>query len=65
MDNSNSMREIYDFSKTLVAGNSDLIIKIRFNGQAIKFIVRENIKISSIFISNITKINDVRSLSFT
>ena len=65
MDNSNSMREIYDFSKTLVTGNSDLIIKIRFNGQAIKFIVRENIKISSEFISNITKVNDVRSISFT
>ena len=65
MDNSNNMREIYDFSKTLVPGNSSLIINITFNGQAIKFILKENIKISSELISNITKVNDVRSISFT
>jgi DNA polymerase III alpha subunit len=64
MDNFNNMKEIYSFSKTLFAGNSSLIINIQLNGQAIKFIVKENIKISSELISNITKINNVRSISF-
>jgi hypothetical protein len=64
MDNFNNMKEIYSFSKTLFVGNSSLIINIQLNGQAIKFIVKENIKISSELISNITKINNVRSISF-
>ena len=46
MDNFDNMKEIYNFSKTLFAGNSSLIINIHLNGQAIKFIVKENIKIS-------------------
>jgi len=64
MDNFNNMKEIYNFSKTLFPGNSSLIINIHLNGQVIKFSVKENIKISSELISNITKINNVRSISF-
>jgi len=64
MDNFNNMKEIYNFSKILFPGNSSLIINIHLNGQAIKFSVKENIKISSELISNITKINNVRSISF-
>ena len=57
-------KAIYDSSTNLVPGNSNLIINLSSKAQIIKFVVKENIKISSELISNITKINNVKSINF-
>ena len=64
IDDVQSIKAIYDTSTNLVAGNSNLIINFSFKGQIIKFIVKENIQISSELISNVTKINNVKSINF-
>ena len=64
IDDVQNIKAIYDSSTDLVAGNSNLIINLSSKGQIIKFVVKENIKISSELISNITKINNVKSINF-
>ena len=58
------VKRIYDTSTNLAPGNSNLIINLSSKAQIIKFVVRENIKISSELISNVTKINNVKSINF-
>ena len=64
IDDVQNIKAIYDSSTDLVAGNSNLIINLTSKVQIIKFVVKENIKISSELISNITKINNVKSINF-
>ena len=64
IDDVQVIKRIYDFSTSLVPGNSNLIINLSSKSQIIKFIVKENIKISSELISNVTKINNVQSINF-
>ena len=64
IDDVQVIKAIYDSSTDLVAGNSNLIINLSSKEQIIKFVVKENIKISSELISNITKINNVKSINF-
>ena len=40
------------------------MINFSSEAQIIKFVVKENIKISSELISNVTKINNVKSINF-
>mgnify|MGYP000001272854 FL=1 len=64
IDDVQSIKAVYDTSTNLVVGNSNLIINFSSKGQIIKFIVKENIQISSELISNVTKINNVKSINF-
>ena len=64
IDDVEVIKRIYDSSTNLVPGNSNLIINLSSKGQIIKFVVKENIKISSELISNVTKINNVKSINF-
>ena len=64
IDDVQIVKRIYDSLTNLAPGNSDLIINLSSNAQIIKFVVKENIKISSELISNITKINNVKSINF-
>jgi len=64
IDDVEVVKRIYDSSTNLVPGNSNLIINLSRKAQIIKFVVKENIKISSELISNLTKINNVKSINF-
>jgi len=64
IDDVEAVKRIYDSSTNLVPGNSNLIINLSRKAQIIKFVVKENIKISSELISNLTKINNVKSINF-
>ena len=64
IDDVEVVKRIYDSSTNLVPGNSNLIINLSRKAQIIKFVVKENIKISSELISNVTKINNVKSINF-
>ena len=64
IDDVQVIKRIYDSSTNLVTGNSNLIINLSSNVQIIKFVVKENIKISPELISNVTKINNVKSINF-
>jgi len=64
IDDVEVVKRIYDSSTNLVPGNSNLIINLSSKAQIIKFVVKENIKISSELISNVTKINNVKSINF-
>ncbi len=64
IDDVEVVKRIYDSSTYLVPGNSNLIINLSSKAQIIKFVVKENIKISSELISNVTKINNVKSINF-
>ena len=64
IDDVQIVKRIYDSLTNLVPGNSNLIINLSSKAQIIKFVVKENIKLSSELISNITKINNVKSINF-